>query len=582
MRILRSNRPPSRLTLLGLFFMLFTSAILNLGCIGSLTDVGGTLGRDNTLVKLTANMQGARQVAVTKENGEPVQVGEELTGLLESLLEGTLVQIDDAGNTSEVLNAYRVVYYVLQTDNYVISAGEFSNILDADDNPIDCYLIAFSKTAAGDPVACLSQKPVGLYSPFDEYPLYRNKGVSARGGEVYFVTGSSEFYEAHDDEVFGGGFGIFIGSHDSANQVSELRLWTEGSDTTELMFQLEAADGNRLDRVFASTTNENVCATAFGVNNESGKAICGQPSDSSSWTVVGLAGDVTVPQQIGNLVWLGAETIDLDDLSVDATVGNASAPALDTEIYALGNGDHVALCEYIECGENGENCDNAGIVNLNSANGVLAITVVDNSVEWERIKGNGSYIWIYGGDKLQRIAAGDGALDSTNFIVDLNLLQVTDMSFTALDSLRVDAKAGIGDVILYIDSDGTTSIETTELDRFEEVVYLQAQSGCPVAEALTDQPEIDEGASVSLNGTASFDLQGLALAYSWLQTGGVAVDLDSPSSETPSFIAPAVDGDVQLTFELTVSNGNCGSTDTVTITIRDTDIADVIVADTNE
>jgi len=81
----------------------------------------------------------------------------------------------------------------------------------------------------------------------------------------------------------------------------------------------------------------------------------------------------------------------------------------------------------------------------------------------------------------------------------------------------------------------------------------------PLASAGTDVSTY-EGLKVSLDGTASTDPDGDSLQYNWVQLSGPAATLDSPTSATPTFLAPQVgrEGAV-LTFQLTVSDGSLTS-----------------------
>ncbi|MFV8783218.1 glycosyl hydrolase family 18 protein [Microbulbifer sp. SA54] len=89
----------------------------------------------------------------------------------------------------------------------------------------------------------------------------------------------------------------------------------------------------------------------------------------------------------------------------------------------------------------------------------------------------------------------------------------------------------------------------------------------PVARAGADQT-VAAGASVSLNGSTSSDLDGDALTYSWAQTAGTSVTLQGDNSAVATFSAPGVAADEVLTFALTVSDGALSSTDEVSITVQ--------------
>jgi beta propeller repeat protein len=92
----------------------------------------------------------------------------------------------------------------------------------------------------------------------------------------------------------------------------------------------------------------------------------------------------------------------------------------------------------------------------------------------------------------------------------------------------------------------------------------------PTANAGPDQT-IDEGAVVNLNGMASSDPNGDSLTYSWTQTAGPLVTLNNPNTASPSFVAPQVDTNTTLTFQLTVNDGKGGTaSDTVNVTVNNT------------
>ena len=91
----------------------------------------------------------------------------------------------------------------------------------------------------------------------------------------------------------------------------------------------------------------------------------------------------------------------------------------------------------------------------------------------------------------------------------------------------------------------------------------------PTANAGSDQT-VNEGDTVSLDGSGSSDPDGDTLTYAWTQTAGTQVTLDDASSATPSFTAPDVGADGEtLTLELTVDDGNGHTaTDAVAINVN--------------
>jgi LmbE family N-acetylglucosaminyl deacetylase len=81
----------------------------------------------------------------------------------------------------------------------------------------------------------------------------------------------------------------------------------------------------------------------------------------------------------------------------------------------------------------------------------------------------------------------------------------------------------------------------------------------PVPNAGTDRTA-SAGASVQLNGSASFDPDGTALTYQWRQTSGPSVTLSSASAAQPTFTVPAsTTTATAFAFELKVSDGTSTS-----------------------
>lgn len=111
------------------------------------------------------------------------------------------------------------------------------------------------------------------------------------------------------------------------------------------------------------------------------------------------------------------------------------------------------------------------------------------------------------------------------------------------------------------------------------LVTVRNVNRAPVAAAGPDQA-VDERTVVTLDGTASSDADpGTTLVSAWSQTAGPPVALLGPGSSRPSFNAPEVAADTQLTFSLVVGDGLASSpADTVNVTVRNVNRAPVAAA----
>jgi hypothetical protein len=119
-------------------------------------------------------------------------------------------------------------------------------------------------------------------------------------------------------------------------------------------------------------------------------------------------------------------------------------------------------------------------------------------------------------------------------------------SFTAPD-VSADTKYSF---MLSV-NDGKVNSPTDEV----EITVLQINK-IPIANAGTDK-SVNEGATISLNGSASSDPDGNSLTYKWTAPAGIV--LSSETVVNPSFTAPQVSADTQYTFSLVVNDGQANS-----------------------
>ena len=114
-----------------------------------------------------------------------------------------------------------------------------------------------------------------------------------------------------------------------------------------------------------------------------------------------------------------------------------------------------------------------------------------------------------------------------------------------------------------------TVTNTNDAFDTDNVVITILNNAAPTAQASAISQAYEDD-SVELDGSASVDTDGSIVAYLWTQTAGPTASIADADAERTTFIAPAVDGDTALTFQLTVTdNDGAQSTDTISITILD-------------
>lgn len=118
--------------------------------------------------------------------------------------------------------------------------------------------------------------------------------------------------------------------------------------------------------------------------------------------------------------------------------------------------------------------------------------------------------------------------------------------------------------LVVSDGELTSSPDTVD-------IMVKNVNHAPEADAGGDQT-VNEGSGVTLSGVNSFDPDSDPLTYQWLQTAGPPVTLHGTNTATATCDAPFISGGVSgtavLTFELTVSDSDLSSSDTVTVTVE--------------
>jgi len=138
----------------------------------------------------------------------------------------------------------------------------------------------------------------------------------------------------------------------------------------------------------------------------------------------------------------------------------------------------------------------------------------------------------------------EGATTATATYIAPTVESETSMTF----SLRVD--------------DGRDGVDTATI-----TVTVLPPNKPPVADAGPDF-EVKPGESIALDGRASSDPDGDTLSFSWTQVSGPTVQLDEPTSSRTLGLAPTIGQELPLVFELTVSDGEDNSVDSVSVTVK--------------
>ena len=315
------------------------------------------------------------------------------------------------------------------------------------------------------------------------------------------------------------------------------------SDSEDITIDVDnTAPSISLDNTSDTEADEGESGVALDASASSGGIT------SYLWQQVGDNGDLLDPA-----------TVDIDDPnSAETTFTSPSALTTATSIYF-----RLTVAD-----DDADTQDNSATVTFNIANSVLpAVTALADFSANEGATdvalsiatssgGISSYGWTQidiGTNPAVTITPADSA-DPTN--PSASFTAPSDLTETITLTFRVDAR----------DDDANTASDTVEVTINNSIL--------PTADVSATTTIVTEGETgVSLDGSTS---SGGISSYKWeqLSAGDNEVQISNDTSATASFTAPEViatdenEGQITLTFQLTVDDSTNSSTDTVEITVK--------------
>lgn len=195
-------------------------------------------------------------------------------------------------------------------------------------------------------------------------------------------------------------------------------------------------------------------------------------------------------------------------------------------------------------------CDIDDCVWGSLTSGHVIVAVPDDIGDWD---GEGTLLFFHATNPAKPIS--QTYLDPGDNLVGTDALYLTG-KFTLLQDVEAESPVVVwmssAHFSLSTGENLAFSMQQTDIGR----AVVASQNVAPVADSGPDRT-VQQGASVTLDGSGSCDPSDEIESYQWVQTAGTAVVLSDATAVKPTFTAPQVSSQGEtLTFALTVKDGD--------------------------
>ncbi|MFH1746454.1 MAG: Ig-like domain-containing protein, partial [Planctomycetota bacterium] len=309
----------------------------------------------------------------------------------------------------------------------------------------------------------------------------------------------------------------------------------EGLSNSEVTFELSVSDGEN--------TSVDTMSVTINADNDAPSADAGADQTVDEGDVVTLSGSGTDPEDQGltyEWVQTGGPNVTLSDPTAANPTFTAPNELSNSEVtfelhVSDGENTSVDTMSVTINADNDAPTANAGVDQTVNENEVVTLSGSGTDPEGQGL----TYEWVQTGGPN----------------VTLSDASAANPTFTAPEGLSNSEVT----FELHVSDGENTSVDTMS-------VTINADNDAPSADAGADQT-VDEGDVVTLSGSGT-DPEDQGLTYEWVQTGGPNVTLSDPTAANPTFTAPEGLSNSEVTFELSVSDGENTSVDTMSVTIN--------------